>query len=108
VGRGDITEEEYQKAKEDFQSRLEKAFAETHAAQTGSIPVIDQSGISSAHPATAPIPTISTVETAVDRAVIERIGEAHGTPPEGFTVHPKLQQLLNKRIEMSKNGDIDW
>ena len=35
VGRGDITEEEYDKAKLDFQNRLEIAFAETHAAETG-------------------------------------------------------------------------
>ena len=35
VGRGDITEEEYEKAKLDFQNRLEIAFAETHAAETG-------------------------------------------------------------------------
>src|SRR5690606_4203358 len=92
--------------KEDFQSRLEQAFMETHAAQTGSIPIVDQSGIGQAH--TAPIPSVSVVETAVDRSVIERIGEAHGNVPEGFTVHPKLQQLLNKRVEMSKNGEIDW
>ncbi len=106
VGRGDLTEEEYERTKADFQSRLEQAFLETHAAQTGSIPVIDQSGI--AHPATEPIPTVSTVQTAVDRSVVERIGEAHATPPEGFTVHAKLQQLLKKRFEMSQNGDVDW
>jgi len=106
VGRGDITEEEYEKAKEDFQSRLEVAFMETHAAQTDSVPVVSQDGIGS--PATAPIPVISTIDTAVDRSVIERIGEAHANPPAGFTVHAKLQQLLNKRVEMSQNGEIDW
>ncbi|MGD9607743.1 MAG: multifunctional oxoglutarate decarboxylase/oxoglutarate dehydrogenase thiamine pyrophosphate-binding subunit/dihydrolipoyllysine-residue succinyltransferase subunit, partial [Leucobacter sp.] len=53
-------------------------------------------------------PVIVTGETAVDRSVIERIGEAHGNPPVGFTVHPKLQQLLNKRVEMSREGGIDW
>ncbi|MGK0741019.1 multifunctional oxoglutarate decarboxylase/oxoglutarate dehydrogenase thiamine pyrophosphate-binding subunit/dihydrolipoyllysine-residue succinyltransferase subunit [Leucobacter sp. Z1108] len=106
VGRGDITEEEYDKAKQDFQSRLEQAFMETHAAQTGAIPIIDQSGIGG--PATSEIPVIQSLETAVDRSVIERIGEAHAHPPEGFTVHQKLQQLLNKRAEMSKQGGIDW
>ena len=40
VGRGDITEEEYEEAHRDFQDRLERAFAETHAAQTGAIPII--------------------------------------------------------------------
>ena len=29
-------------------------------------------------------------------------------PPEGFTVHPKLAQLLAKRETMSREGDIDW
>src|SRR5690606_47345 len=28
--------------------------------------------------------------------------------PEGFTVHPKIQQLLDKRSDMSRNGGIDW
>ena len=106
VGRGDITEEEYDKAKQDFQDRLEQAFMETHAAQTGTIAVVDQSGIRG--PATTEIPVITQVATAVDRSVVERIGEAHGNPPAGFTVHPKLQQLLNKRVEMSREGGIDW
>ncbi len=38
VGRGDITQEEYDEAHRDFQDRLERAFAETHEAQTGTIP----------------------------------------------------------------------
>src|SRR5690606_2899443 len=40
VGRGDITQEEFEAAHKDFQERLERAFAETHAAQTGAIPVV--------------------------------------------------------------------
>ncbi len=106
VGRGDITEEEYERAKEDFQHRLEQAFMETHAAQTGAIPIIDQSGIT--NPVTAEIPVIRAIDTAVDRSVIERIGDAHANPPAGFTVHQKLRQLLNKRVEMSQQGGIDW
>ena len=30
------------------------------------------------------------------------------TPPEGFTVHPKLQQLLEQRAAMTRDGGIDW
>ena len=106
VGRGDITEEQYEKAKQDFQSRLELAFQETHAAQTGSIPIIDTSGIAVVQEAGGPGP--APLDTAVDRTVIERIGDAHGNKPEGFNVHQKLQQLLNKRVEMSRQGGIDW
>ena len=106
VGRGDITEEEYEKSKQDFQDRLERAFMETHAAQTGSIPVIDQSGVGTPRSA-EPAPN-EAVETAVSRSVVERIGDAHANKPEGFTVHQKLQQLLNKRVQMSREGGIDW
>lgn len=104
VGRGDITEEEYEQAKQDFQNRLEQAFMETHAAQTSSIPVITDTA-----PATntATIPVIN-VPTAVDRSVIELIGDAHENKPSGFTVHPKLQQLIKKRFDMSRNGNVDW
>ena len=41
-------------------------------------------------------------------AVIEQVGDAHANKPEGFTVHPKIQQLLDKRLDMSRNGQIDW
>ncbi|WCM56406.1 multifunctional oxoglutarate decarboxylase/oxoglutarate dehydrogenase thiamine pyrophosphate-binding subunit/dihydrolipoyllysine-residue succinyltransferase subunit [Microbacterium sp. EF45047] len=101
VGRGDITEEEYEEAKADFQNRLEIAFAETHAAETGATPIA---------------PELNRVDeqvgspetTGVALEVIHLIGDAHANKPEGFTVHPKLQQQLDKRVEMSRNGNIDW
>ncbi|GCE41099.1 Dihydrolipoamide succinyltransferase component (E2) of 2-oxoglutarate dehydrogenase complex [Rhodococcus wratislaviensis] len=40
--------------------------------------------------------------------VIALVGDAFGKRPPGFTVHPKLQQLLDNRVEMSREGDIDW
>jgi 2-oxoglutarate dehydrogenase E1 component len=40
--------------------------------------------------------------------VVNLIGDAFVNKPEGFTVHPKLQQLLDKRYDMSRNGGIDW
>src|SRR5690606_27507435 len=101
VGRGDITEEEYEQAKRDFQNRLEIAFAETHAAETGSSPVVEEEAI---------VPTVigEPDTTGVSRSVIELVGDAFVNKPEGFTVHPKLQQLLEKRYDMSRNGAIDW
>jgi 2-oxoglutarate dehydrogenase E1 component len=112
VGRGDISQEEYDAAHADFQDRLERAFAETHAAQTGSMPIIVQDGNAiadlerpeSQQDDAAGEPT----STAVNEQVIALIGDAHDNPPAGFTVHPKLQQLLKKRVEMSRNGGIDW
>ncbi len=101
VGRGDITEEEYEKAKQDFQNRLEIAFAETHAAETGSSPVVVPDA--AAEPAAGEPET-----TGVSREMIGLIGDTFVNKPGGFTVHNKLQQLLDKRLDMSRNGSIDW
>src|SRR5690606_20122519 len=46
--------------------------------------------------------------TGVPAEVIAQIGDAHANKPEGFTVHAKLQQLLDKRVKMSREGKIDW
>ncbi len=46
--------------------------------------------------------------TGIAVGVVEQIGAAHDNLPEGFTVHPKLRQLLAKRVEMSRAGQIDW
>jgi 2-oxoglutarate dehydrogenase E1 component len=46
--------------------------------------------------------------TSTTQQVIELIGDAHNNQPPGFHVHPKLQQLLAKRLEMSRQGGIDW
>jgi 2-oxoglutarate decarboxylase len=112
VGRGDITEEEYEAAHRDFQDRLERAFAETHAAQTGSIPVVngDTGAVSDLErPESQQDDSAGEPEsTGVDEAVIQLIGDAHDNPPAGFTVHNKLQQMLKKRVEMSRNGGVDW
>ncbi|WP_232527797.1 multifunctional oxoglutarate decarboxylase/oxoglutarate dehydrogenase thiamine pyrophosphate-binding subunit/dihydrolipoyllysine-residue succinyltransferase subunit [Microbacterium suaedae] len=101
VGRGDITEEEYEAAKADFQNRLEVAFAETHAAETGSIPVVSPEQMK---------PEIEGEPdaTGVGVDVVAQIGDAHANKPSGFTVHSKLQQLLDKRLQMSREGKVDW
>ncbi len=112
VGRGDITQEEYEAAHADFQDRLERAFAETHAAQTGSMPIIVQDGNAVAdleRPGSQQDDASGEPSsTAASDSVIQLIGDAHDNPPAGFTVHPKLQQLLKKRLDMSRNGSIDW
>jgi 2-oxoglutarate dehydrogenase E1 component len=111
VGRGDITEQEYDAAHKDFQDSLERAFAETHAAQTGSMPIVLDPGAVAdlERPESQQDDAVGEpASTAIADAVVQLIGDAHDNPPEGFTVHPKLQALLKKRLEMSRNGQIDW
>ncbi len=98
VGRGDITQEEHDQAAKDFQDRLERAFAETHAAETSPIQIVVPF-VEEVSPSTPP----------VSEATIQAIGDAHGNPPEGFNVHAKLlQNVLQKRLEMTRSGGIDW
>lgn len=112
VGRGDITPEQFEAAQTDFQHRLEEAFAETHAVQTGSMSVVkdDRGAMSDVERPQAQ--RDDTVEipanTGVALDVVHAIGDAHQNIPAGFNVHPKLAALLEKRLDMSRNGDIDW
>ncbi len=112
VGRGDITPEQFEAAQTDFQHRLEEAFAETHAVQTGSMSVVkdDRGAMSDVERPQAQ--RDDTVEipanTGVALEVVHAIGDAHQNIPAGFNVHPKLAALLEKRLDMSRNGDIDW
>jgi 2-oxoglutarate dehydrogenase E1 component len=108
VGRGDITQDEYEAAHHDFQDRLERAFMETHAAQTSSTPILpggsDAAMLGLVQDETAGEPET----TGVAEGVVHLIGDAFNNKPAGFTVHNKLQQLLQKRLDMSRNGSIDW
>lgn len=105
VGRGDITQDEFDAANSDFQTKLENAFVEVHAAMAAPIELIPRKvGIGTT---ASDAPEISH-PTAVSKEVVERIGDAHANTPTDFVVHPKLQQLLAKRLEMSREGGIDW
>ena len=112
VGRGDITPEEFEAAQTDFQHRLEEAFAETHAVQTGALQVTSEDSGAIAgvdRPGAQRDDTVGEMdETGVSEEVLHLIGDAHQNIPPGFTVHSKLLSLLAKRQEMSRQGDIDW
>jgi multifunctional 2-oxoglutarate metabolism enzyme len=109
IGRGDITVEEAEGALRDYQEQLERVFAETKEAaespaHTGDVtagldlPLAQQTDGDDGAP----------FATAVEAAVLKRIGDAYATPPQGFTVHPKLQPLLERRSAMASEGGIDW
>jgi multifunctional 2-oxoglutarate metabolism enzyme len=113
LGRGDLTPEELEEAQRDFHTRLEEAFEETHAVQTGAISVVSEDA-GSPHDMERPLAQRSGDEvgepetTGVDDAVLAIIGDAHANYPPGFTIHPKLSPLLEKRRAMARSGDVDW
>ena len=105
VGRGDITPEQAADALEDFKAQLERSFSDegrglpnTESVKGLEVPASQQEDAG----------VMIGWRTAVDRDVIERIGQAHQRYPEGFTVHPKLKQLTERREQMSREGGIDW
>nr|WP_123306857.1 multifunctional oxoglutarate decarboxylase/oxoglutarate dehydrogenase thiamine pyrophosphate-binding subunit/dihydrolipoyllysine-residue succinyltransferase subunit [Cellulomonas sp. PhB143] len=109
VARGDITIEEAEHVLRDYQAQLEKVFTETkeggYTAPASSEPI---AGLERPESQREDAGTMVGWKTAIHPTVLERIGAAHGAPPEGFSVHPKLAQLLERRRKMATDGGIDW
>ncbi|MDS2171430.1 multifunctional oxoglutarate decarboxylase/oxoglutarate dehydrogenase thiamine pyrophosphate-binding subunit/dihydrolipoyllysine-residue succinyltransferase subunit [Nesterenkonia sp. CL21] len=114
VGRGDITQDEADQALQDFRQRLERVFTETHAAQTQPVSTVSvpSGGGDIVAPTASELEEDTPIRAADDTAVSEEslahIGEVHTNIPDGFTAHPKLKSLLEKRAKMAREGGIDW
>ncbi|WP_084470315.1 multifunctional oxoglutarate decarboxylase/oxoglutarate dehydrogenase thiamine pyrophosphate-binding subunit/dihydrolipoyllysine-residue succinyltransferase subunit [Amycolatopsis benzoatilytica] len=100
IGRGDISVDEAEAALRDFSSQLEHVFNEVRELER--------------HPAKAS-PSVegeqqipAKVATAVTREVVERIGDVFVDLPEGFTPHPRVKPVMERRHKMSREGGIDW
>ena len=110
IGRGDITVEEAEAALRDYQRQLERVFAETR--QATEEPPEGSSGVTAGLDLPLSQQAAHQVgprhPSAVDLPVLKRIGDVHVSPPTGFTVHPKLQPLLERRATMATGGGIDW
>jgi multifunctional 2-oxoglutarate metabolism enzyme len=110
IGRGDISVEEAEGALRDYQGQLERVFAETREtvnhppAQTRDVTAGLDLPLAQQQDGDAP----DGRETAVSAEVLKRIGDAYVSPPAGFSVHPKLQPLLERRAAMASEGNIDW
>ena len=111
IGRGDITDAEAEQALEDYRSQLERVFAETREA-SASAPSTEGDGTTAGldRPASQQDDSVADVpQTGVAAEVLARVGEAHQNPPTGFSVHPKLKQLLERRAAMaSGDAPVDW
>ena len=100
IGRGDISMKEAEDALRDYQGQLERVFNEVrdlekHAIEASESVESDQM-----------IPR--GMSTAVEKAMLARIGDAHLAVPDGFTVHPRVRPVLEKRREMAYEGKVDW
>jgi 2-oxoglutarate decarboxylase len=110
IGRGDINVEEAEQALRDYQGQLERVFKETRET-TNHPPTANRDVTAGLDLPLAQQHTGGQAEphaTAVTPEVLKRIGDAYVSPPDGFSVHPKLQPLLERRAAMSSEGGIDW
>ncbi|NAZ81270.1 multifunctional oxoglutarate decarboxylase/oxoglutarate dehydrogenase thiamine pyrophosphate-binding subunit/dihydrolipoyllysine-residue succinyltransferase subunit, partial [Kineococcus sp. R8] len=111
IGRGDISVEDAEDALRDYSAQLERAFAETKDDHQDAEGADGDSRGGLERPRAQEADENSTGEappTAVDASVLAHVGAVQASPPAGFTVHPKLRQLLDKRKQMSTEGGIDW
>ncbi|MEP9361530.1 multifunctional oxoglutarate decarboxylase/oxoglutarate dehydrogenase thiamine pyrophosphate-binding subunit/dihydrolipoyllysine-residue succinyltransferase subunit [Nocardioides sp. CN2-186] len=100
IGRGDITIEEAEQVLRDYQQQLERVFTEVREASS-------QPSEWTTVPDYPDKPSGET-RTAVSGEVLKRIADAYVTPPEGFTVHPKVMPQLQRRAAAIADGPIDW
>ncbi len=98
VNRGDLTVEDCERALEDYQHKLEHAFAETH----------DGSAAADWFEIEPERRIAANVETGVARETLDRVVTALTTFPDDFTVHPKLKRILEARRTSFETDQIDW
>ncbi|MEV0245284.1 multifunctional oxoglutarate decarboxylase/oxoglutarate dehydrogenase thiamine pyrophosphate-binding subunit/dihydrolipoyllysine-residue succinyltransferase subunit [Nocardia sp. NPDC050712] len=100
IGRGDISLKEAEDALRDYQGQLERVFNEVRELEK--YPPEPSESVEDEQQ----VPT--TVQTAVDKSVLQRIGDAFLNVPDGFNVHPRVKPVLEKRREMAYEGKVDW
>ena len=100
IGRGDITIEEAEQVLADYQQQLERVFTEVREADS-------QPSEWTTVP-DYPEKSFGEATTAISAEVMKRIADAYVTPPDGFTVHPKVMPQLQRRSQSIADGPIDW
>ncbi len=100
IDRGDLSPEDAEELVHDYHTKLERVFNEVRE--------LEQS-------TPAPSPSVETqqqiptkVVTNIPLELVHRIGDAHTEIPDGFSVHPRVKTVLERRREMSREGNIDW
>jgi 2-oxoglutarate dehydrogenase E1 component len=121
IGRGDISVEDAEAALRDYQQQLERVFIETREAKKAPAgapsagddrdsDAPDNAGLErpTAQVQDETAPRRSATQTGVSHGELIHIGESFANPPKGFTIHPKLKQLMDRRAAMVREGGIDW
>src|SRR3984957_19691611 len=100
IGRGDISMKEAEDALRDYQGQLERVFNDVRD--------LEKHGVQASMSVESNQMLAAGLDTAVDKALLARTGDAFLALPEGFAAHPRVIPVLEKRREMAYEGKIDW
>ncbi len=101
VERGVMTEDEVQRLDDEVAARLREAHDRLRASFGQSIPA-------KSHDEQLPREGQGHVETAVGAKRLRRLTRRLMQVPEGFTINPKLERQLERRLAALDEGGIDW
>ncbi|KAA9373561.1 multifunctional oxoglutarate decarboxylase/oxoglutarate dehydrogenase thiamine pyrophosphate-binding subunit/dihydrolipoyllysine-residue succinyltransferase subunit [Microbispora cellulosiformans] len=105
IGRGDITVEEAEQALRDYQEQLERAFTETREATRHPL---DPGAVVVPEPDEVFRWSHEDTKTAISEEVVKRVVDTQLNLPDGFTVHPRLAPVIQRRGAMIAEDAIDW
>jgi 2-oxoglutarate dehydrogenase E1 component len=101
VREGVITPEDIEKMRKRVAARLEAAFNEAQEHEVKyEIQEITDFGARA-------MPKLCA-RTAADRKHLEKVIEAITTVPDGFNLHPKLKNFIQRRRQALDGGPVDW
>jgi multifunctional 2-oxoglutarate metabolism enzyme len=100
IGRGDISMKEAEDALRDYQGQLERVFSDVRE--------LEKHGVQASMSVESNQMLAAGLDTAVDKALLARIGDAFLALPDGFAAHPRVTPVLERRREMAYEGKIDW
>jgi multifunctional 2-oxoglutarate metabolism enzyme len=103
--KGDIDPQEAEEWLNHYQGKLQEAFDRTkeqEAPHSDRDPLWTDEDVTGYQNQPSP-------DTSITQAVLDSVGRALTTMPEGFTPHPKLKPVLAKRSAMAAGRDpMDW
>ena len=100
IGRGDISPAEAEDALRDYHQQLDRVFNEVRELEKS---------VATASPSVETRQTLPPrVATSISEAMLHRIADVAVEFPDGFTPHPRVKTALQRRVETSRAGGIDW
>jgi 2-oxoglutarate dehydrogenase E1 component len=105
ISEGIALQDDIDKMTAVINSQLEQAYAKVH----GSECPFPESRFYESWDGISATYSHEPVATGVDKDVLISLAKKLNSVPDGFSINPKLQRLLKKRLESVENGEgIDW